>query len=192
MTTRSWALENLLGNRRVEVRERSQLVHNLRHRNVQNLYHGHDVGELLHGALLDPFLSPPAAHPDRVAGNRQALPQTTGRAPSGGVGCPRTSPCSASRTHLPGPVLPMTLLRCGTFVSDRAIATLRRSCRRNCLSRRSHSLRAALTLSTSITASTAEAVSTRRLIKMGTLAGNGLGLLWLLVVGLWVCGFVGS
>ena len=27
----------------------------LRHRNVQNLKHGHDVDELLHGAQLDPF-----------------------------------------------------------------------------------------------------------------------------------------
>ena len=41
----------------IEVLERShQLLHHLRHRNVQNLYHGHDVSELLHGALLDPSL----------------------------------------------------------------------------------------------------------------------------------------
>ena len=37
------------------VHERS---HQLVHQNVQNLFHGHDVGELLHGALLDPFLWP--------------------------------------------------------------------------------------------------------------------------------------
>ena len=41
------------------------------------------VGRLFYGALLDPFLCPPAAHPDRVAGNFRALPRTAGRAPVG-------------------------------------------------------------------------------------------------------------
>ena len=33
-----------------------QLYHHLRHRNVHNLDHGHDVGKLLHAAQMDPFL----------------------------------------------------------------------------------------------------------------------------------------
>ena len=62
-------LDNLLGNRQIKVPARlQQLVSPLRPRNVQNMHHEHDIGELL-----------PAAHPDRVAGNRKALPQTTGQ-----------------------------------------------------------------------------------------------------------------
>ena len=63
MKTRSWA------HRLIEVLERSHhLVSHLWHRNVQNLDHGHDVGELLHGVVLETFLWPPAAHPGRVTG----------------------------------------------------------------------------------------------------------------------------
>ena len=97
-----------------------------------------------------------AVHPVWVAGNLKALPQTTGRAPAGGwvvpelrrvvLHVPTTRPCPFS-----------DLLEVWCFFSGRAIATLRRSCRRNCLSRRSRRLRAALTLSTFIM-STAEAI----------------------------------
>ena len=62
----------------------------------------------------------------------------------------RTSPHLALSFHRP--------LELWCFFSDRAIATLRRPCRKNCLSRHSRRLRAALTLSTSIMTSTAEAI----------------------------------
>ena len=37
----------------------SALVHHLWHRNIQNLHHGHHVGDVLHGAQLDPLLWSP-------------------------------------------------------------------------------------------------------------------------------------
>ena len=70
---------------------------------------------------------------------------------------PGTWPCSASRC----------------FFSDKATATLRRSCQKTCLSRRSRRLRAALALSTSIETSTAEAVCKGDSEKKALLRANG-------------------
>ena len=57
-----------------ELHEVRQLFHQLRHRSVENLYHRGINGNLLHGTLLIPLLWPPAAHPDRVAGNPTLAP----------------------------------------------------------------------------------------------------------------------
>ena len=73
--------ENLLRNRQKRVEEAHnvlQLVYHLRHKNIQNLDHGHDVGELLRGALLDPFLWPPrltqTGWPGTLGGRRHTRP----------------------------------------------------------------------------------------------------------------------
>ena len=55
--------DNLLRNEQVNVPERlHQLVHpqfaQLWHRSIENLDHGHHVGDVLHGAQLDPLLRP--------------------------------------------------------------------------------------------------------------------------------------
>ena len=52
--------DNLLRNRRIVGLEHGhQLVHHLRHRNIQHLNHGSEVGKLLHGVLPDLLLWPP-------------------------------------------------------------------------------------------------------------------------------------
>ena len=55
-------VDSLLGNRLKLVEEAHdvrQLIHQLRHRNIQNLYHGSVSGGLLHGAQLILVLWPP-------------------------------------------------------------------------------------------------------------------------------------
>ena len=52
--------DNLLRNEQVEMPERLQhpLFAHLRHRSIKNLDHGHHVGNVLHGAQLDPLQRP--------------------------------------------------------------------------------------------------------------------------------------
>ena len=70
--------DDLLDSRHVELPQQP--------RSVQNLHHGYDVGKLLNGALLDPSPAAPAAHPDRAAGNRRALPRAWKSSGWGGGG----------------------------------------------------------------------------------------------------------
>ena len=61
MTVTSWALDSLLGHQEIKGLEyRHQLVPlPPTSQGSPDLYHGHDVGKLLHGVRLDPLLWPP-------------------------------------------------------------------------------------------------------------------------------------
>ena len=111
-----------------------------------------NVGKLLHGVRLDPLRWPSwltqAGWPGTAGLFLEQLEEL--RLVEGG--CPGTWPCSTSRTPPPGPVLSLTsrgvVLLPGQGHGDAQT-----------LVRRSRRLRAALTLSTSIMTSIAEAVS---------------------------------
>ena len=88
------------------------------------------------------------------------------------------SRCRHASTNLSPPCGPRMSRTCTTARRRRAaprcaISTLRRSCRRNHLSRRSRSQRAALALSTSIETSSAEAVCKGDTEKKALLRANG-------------------
>ena len=118
-----------------------------RHESKENWHHRHDVSHLLHGVPLHPLLRyrlsrqpvwPGAGDRWLVVVEKEVLHTCLGV--EGSVALARSSP--RAPLARPWPSCPRGAVRCVN--AARAIATLRRSWRKNCLSRRSRRLRAVL------------------------------------------------
>ena len=127
MKLRSWALRQPAGDVEIEVPAHlHQPVDHRRHRNIQNLHHGHHVGDVLHGAQLDPFL--------------WSLRFGQAGQPHSPLG---VFLVKKLEERLGEEGASVAVVRCTCFLA-RAIATVIRSCLSHELSRRSRRRRAAL------------------------------------------------